>query len=124
MTTPEHPNGDSFVPTPGPWHAYFNMHGDPFVVTDPDRPGFSGVATVHTSPEDYGRANTLLLAAAPDLLAAAEVAVKAGNHPDHCPASYGPMHRCDCGWRPAEKALIEAIAAAKNGTTLDTESPT
>jgi hypothetical protein len=23
--------------------------------------------------------------------------VKGMAHPDRCPASYGPMHRCDCG---------------------------
>jgi hypothetical protein len=48
------------------WHAYFNVHGDPFVVTDPERPHFTTVATVATSPEDYGRANALLMAAAPE----------------------------------------------------------
>lgn len=50
-----------------PWHAYFNVHGDPFVVEDPDRPQSTIVATVSTAPDDYGRANALLLAAAPDL---------------------------------------------------------
>lgn len=61
-------NGDSSAHTPGPWHAYFAVHGDPYVLTDPERPYFSEVAKVSTSPEDYGRANTLLIAAAPQML--------------------------------------------------------
>lgn len=53
--------------TPGPWHAYYNIHGDPFVVTDPGRPAFSQVAVCSPAPDDYGRANARLIAAAPDL---------------------------------------------------------
>lgn len=56
--------------TPGPWHAYYNVHGDPFVVADPGRPSFTNVATVSTAADDYGRADCPLLAAAPDLAAA------------------------------------------------------
>ena len=52
-----------------PWHAYFTTHGDPSVVTDIERPHFTTIAKVATDPEDYGRANTVLLAAAPEMLA-------------------------------------------------------
>lgn len=55
--------------TPQQWHAYFNVHGDPSVVADPDRPSFTTIATVATTPDDYGRANAVLLAAAPEMLA-------------------------------------------------------
>lgn len=59
--------------TPGPWHASYNVHGDPAVVTDPRRPSFSTVAQVSVAPADYGRANTAFIAAArsavPSLLA-------------------------------------------------------
>jgi hypothetical protein len=50
------------------WAAYFTTHGDPLVVTDATRPHFTTVATVCTAPDDYGRANALLLASAPALL--------------------------------------------------------
>lgn len=57
--------------TPGPWQAYFTVHGDPFVVPAARPYPTSAIATVSTAPNDYGRANALLLAAAPDLLACA-----------------------------------------------------
>jgi hypothetical protein len=52
------------------WFPYFGVHGDPSVVTDMQRPAFTTVATVHTSPDDYGKANCHLMASAPDLLKA------------------------------------------------------
>ncbi len=57
--------------TDGPWHAYFGTHGDPRVVTDPERPAFSLVAQVSEAPDDYGRADAELIAVAPALLASA-----------------------------------------------------
>ena len=55
--------------TPGPWVAFFNVHGDPSVVIDERRPDFTRVCAVDTSPEDYGRSNARLIAAAPEMLA-------------------------------------------------------
>jgi hypothetical protein len=49
--------------TPGPWHDCFSVHGDPTVVTDPDRAAFTVVADISTRPLDYGRANTWHIAA-------------------------------------------------------------
>lgn len=50
--------------SPERWEPYFTMHGDPFVVEEgwgPSRQDIGGgsrmIATVSTSPEDYGRAN-------------------------------------------------------------------
>lgn len=59
--------------TPGPWKAYFSVHGDPSVVTDANRPAFTKICDVSTSQSDYGQANCRLLAAAPELLAAAKL---------------------------------------------------
>lgn len=50
--------------TPGPWHAYFTTHGDPFVVCDRDRWPQTQMAQVSTAPDDYGRANCEFIAAA------------------------------------------------------------
>lgn len=50
------------------WYAYFTVHGDPSVVTDPTRPAFTEVCKVSKSPDDYGLSRTLLIAAAPELL--------------------------------------------------------
>ena len=50
------------------WHAYFSVHGDPSVVTDPARPVFTEVCKVSKSPADYGRENALLIAEAPEML--------------------------------------------------------
>lgn len=47
--------------TPTPWFAHFTVHGDPSIVSDADRPMFSKVAWASTMPDDYGRANTLLI---------------------------------------------------------------
>jgi len=70
-TTPESADvsGDCSEATPGPWRAYFTVHGDPYVVPSARPYPTSAIATVSTAPDDYGRANALLLAAAPDLLA-------------------------------------------------------
>lgn len=49
------------------WVAYFTTHGDPMVVpADMPIPGHR-IADVSTAPDDYGRANAVLLAAAPEL---------------------------------------------------------
>ncbi len=56
------------VHTPGPWYAYFSVHGDPSVVIDTERPAFTEVCKVATSPDDYGQANARLIAAAPEML--------------------------------------------------------
>ena len=50
--------------TPGPWHAYFTVHGDPSVVLDPERPAFTKVLDIATTPDDYGRADAELIVAA------------------------------------------------------------
>lgn len=68
MTSPER-GGEKQQSTPGPWFPYFTVHGDPMVVTDLARPYATTVAKPSVSPDDYGRANTLLLAAAPEMLA-------------------------------------------------------
>lgn len=47
----------------GRWDAYYTTHGDPYVVEEGGRGLFGHVATVGTSPEDYGRARALYLAA-------------------------------------------------------------
>lgn len=49
--------------TPGRWHAYFTIHGDPSVVTDVKRQVTTCLAIVSVSPKDYGRANNLHIAA-------------------------------------------------------------
>ncbi len=54
--------------TPGPWESHFSVHGDPSVCTDVNRPAFTKVCDVSTSPSDYGQANCRLIAAAPELL--------------------------------------------------------
>lgn len=54
--------------TPGPWHAYFTVQGDPFVVTDPEHPFSGRIADVSVAPADYGRADTTLIVAAVDFL--------------------------------------------------------
>lgn len=38
-----------------PWHPHFTTHGDPFIVTDPERAAFTQVARFDTSPADYGK---------------------------------------------------------------------
>jgi hypothetical protein len=49
--------------TPGEWIAYFNPHGDPYLVPA-DRPfPTSAIANVNPEPRDYGRANALYLGA-------------------------------------------------------------
>lgn len=47
----------------GRWDAFFTVHGDPHVVEEGGRGLFGHVATVGTSPDDYGRARALYLAA-------------------------------------------------------------
>jgi hypothetical protein len=55
--------------TPGPWHPAFSAHGDPAVNGQAeDHKGLSRIATVTTSPGDYGRANALLIAGAVNAL--------------------------------------------------------
>lgn len=58
------------------WHAYFNSHGDPSVVTDLDRPSFTKVCDVSTGSDDYGLSNTFLIAASPRLLAVIQGALR------------------------------------------------
>lgn len=48
----------------GPWHPYYTVHGDPYVVTDRVAPWSSIVATVSTEPQDYGKANAAFIVAA------------------------------------------------------------
>lgn len=48
--------------TPGPFIAYFTVHGEGWIVTDRERPAQTRIATVSTDPDDYGRANTLMIA--------------------------------------------------------------
>ena len=62
--------------TPGPWEAYFSVHGDPSVCTDANRPAFTKVCDVSTSPSDYGQANCRLIAAAPALLESVEAFIE------------------------------------------------
>lgn len=47
----------------GQWEAWFNFHGDPYVV-ESGRGQFGTVATVATVPEDYGRARAEFMGAA------------------------------------------------------------
>lgn len=47
----------------GRWVAHFTTHGDPHVVEEGGRGLFGHVASVGTSPDDYGRARALYLAA-------------------------------------------------------------
>lgn len=52
--------------TPGDWRAHFTIHGDPMIVhRDATRGSWPThrIADVSTSPDDYGRANALLLGA-------------------------------------------------------------
>jgi len=49
---------------PAPWHACYNIHGDPTVSGDPDREPFLRVAQISTAPPDYGRGNCEFIAAA------------------------------------------------------------
>ena len=49
--------------TPGRWEPYFTIHGDPHV-TQVGRGAFGVVASIATSPGDYGRANAEFIAAA------------------------------------------------------------
>jgi hypothetical protein len=50
--------------TAGPWHPYFTTQGDTYVSDrENDMRGMHRLATVATSPEDYGRANAIHMAA-------------------------------------------------------------
>lgn len=53
--------------TPGPWEAYFTIHGDPMVVPSCMPYPTSRIADVSIAPDDYGRANAILIAQAPTL---------------------------------------------------------
>lgn len=53
--------------TPGPWLPYFTVHGDPMVVPASTPYPTSRIADVSTAPDDYGRANAVLIAHAPTL---------------------------------------------------------
>lgn len=55
--------------TSAPWMAYFNTHGDPYVVPRDASSLASRICDVSVAPEDYGKGNALLIAAAPDLAA-------------------------------------------------------
>lgn len=48
--------------TPGPWTAFYNSHGDPFV--NDENGGWGTICKPGTGPDDYGRANTEFIAAA------------------------------------------------------------
>lgn len=91
------------------WSPYFTVHGDPYVVSDPDRPFFSIIASVSTDPEDYGRSNTLLLAAAPDLLDFVRTVAKSGCD------NYG-----DCRFHPAYRSRCVACQATEILSWFDT----
>jgi hypothetical protein len=48
--------------TPGEWGAYFNTHGDPYVIElGHGHPLMHRICDVATSPSDYGRSNAMLL---------------------------------------------------------------
>lgn len=48
--------------TPGPWHPYFTLHGDPFVVDDSGS-GLAGqVCALSVAPDDYGRVTAEFIA--------------------------------------------------------------
>jgi hypothetical protein len=47
--------------TPGPWEAYFTLHGDPMVVEQGQGP-FGAVTLPSTAPDDYGKANAEFIA--------------------------------------------------------------
>jgi len=49
--------------TPGPWEAYWTQHAEGMVVPSSMPYPSSRIAEVSSAPEDYGRANTLAIAA-------------------------------------------------------------
>jgi hypothetical protein len=49
--------------TKGPWETYFTVHGDPYIIEGGKPFPQYILATIATSPDDYGRANTQLIVA-------------------------------------------------------------
>lgn len=111
--------------TPGPWEAYYTIHGEPFV-TLPGLPITHGIAAVSTGSiedgrDDYGRANAALIAATPELLSvlvpAARLAVDlldAIGDPESILLAAGVLRRHGCV-RRAERLerIADAVAAAR-----------
>lgn len=98
--------GEYGQPTEGPWEAYFNVHGDPFVVPSAHPYLTHRICDVSKAPADYGRANALLLAAAPDLLAAL---IEARAEVDRW--GYGDFHYGETPRDPGVLAMLARIDA-------------
>lgn len=90
--------------TPGPWHDCFSVHGDPTVVTDPDRAAFTVVADISTRPADYGRANTWHIAAAADPVHVLAVLAAADATLDR----HARTHTCQARWLDDDQAAENA----------------
>lgn len=50
--------------TPGPWEAYYTLHGDPMIVPASNGYPSARIADVSVAPADYGRANCEWITAA------------------------------------------------------------
>jgi len=101
--------------TSGPWHAHFSMHGDPSVHGKPDdQRGLSRIAAVMVAPLGYGKANCLLIAAAPELIRQLlDRARTAETDADQLAAEldhwgFGDMHY---GPMPRAESIVQALAA-------------
>lgn len=101
--------------TPGRWVPYFTVHGDPFVVPESRQFPTSALATVSTAPSDYGRRNAVLMAAAPDLLAALQEVFAAIDRFVEDRNLYALSCHCD-GYSPARKLLAGLLAECVEST--------
>lgn len=95
------------------WHAYFNVHGDPFVVADPERANTTVIATVATSPDDYGRGNALLMADAPAMAHALQTI-----YDQHSEAISEPgwCNTCAFSWPCWHRTVIEPFLSHFGGS--------
>jgi len=102
--------------TPGPWEVVRNSQGYPYAIKAPNgNRGPGGIvnvtrwAAIGLPSSQEGEANALLIAAAPDLLAAAQAMMAAGVKTEMTyESAYHAMFKSPDGWNDLADAIAKA----------------